>query len=373
MTGSKPTRRLRLPSQHDLCNLNYHSTLLGIGAEAPSIEDSGDTETFNHRRDISMIDRRMFLGAGLVGASALTFSSVWSQNAPSFGAPDMPSVGFRKMKLGAMEVISLLDGVSRRPLGEEFVPKVPLLQVKALLASQNLPTDYIDVPYTPFLLVDGNQRYLFDTGFADNGPPNTGKLLANMAAAGFKPEDINHVVLSHFHGDHINGLRFKSGALVYPNARVHVPAPEHAFWMDDARMDSAPPTMKGAFMGVRRALGDLKGDQLVKFEPGAVIAPGITSVAAFGHTPGHTLFKVESQGQTFAYVADITNVPALFARNPDWAVLFDMNPEMARQTRRKMFDMLVKEKITAGGFHFPFPAFGSITPSGDGYQFNPMA
>ena len=320
-----------------------------------------------------MLDRRSFLGAGLAGASALTFSSVWSQGAPNFGPPNLPATGFRRMTLGAMEVIALNDGAVRRPLGEEFVTNAPLEQVKALLASQSLPTDYIDVPYTPFLLINGNQRYLFDTGFADNGPATTGRLLANLAAAGLRPEDINNVVLSHFHGDHINGLRYRNGALVYPNARVHVPSVEHAFWMDDARMESAPPAMKGAFMGVRRALGNLSGDQLVKFEPGSMVAPGITSVAAFGHTPGHTLFRIDSNGQSFAYVADITNVPALFARAPDWSVVFDMNPEMARQTRRRVFDMLVRDKMVAGGFHFPFPAFGTIEPSGNGYQFRPMA
>jgi glyoxylase-like metal-dependent hydrolase (beta-lactamase superfamily II) len=267
----------------------------------------------------------------------------------------------------------LNDGAVRRPLGEEFVTNAPLEQVKALLASQNLPTDYIDVPYTPFLLINGDQRYLFDTGFADNGPPTTGKLAANLAAVGLKPTDINNVVLSHFHGDHINGLRNKAGQLVYPNARVHVPATEHAFWMDDARMEAAPPAMKGAFMGVRRALGNLGGDQLVKFESGAAVAPGITSVAAFGHTPGHTLFRMDSEGQSFAYVADITNVPSLFARAPDWSVLFDMNPAMARMSRRRVFDMLVKDKMMAGGFHFPFPAFGTMEASGNGYQFKPVA
>jgi glyoxylase-like metal-dependent hydrolase (beta-lactamase superfamily II) len=320
-----------------------------------------------------MLNRRHFLGAGMAGATALTFSSVWSQNTPQFGLPDLPSVGFKRMKLGTMEIIALNDGALRRPLGQEFVPAVPLDQIKALLATQNLPTDYIDIPFTPFLLVNGNQRYLFDTGFADNGPPTTGKLLGNLAAAGFKPEDINNVVLSHFHGDHINGLRFKNGNLVYPNARVHVPAPEHAFWTDEARIAAAPAGMQGAFGAVKRALGNMASDQLVKFEPGSEVAPGVQSVAAFGHTPGHTLFTVKSESQSFAYVADITNVPSLFARNPDWAVLFDMNPEMARQSRRKIFDMLVKEKMIAGGFHFPFPAFGSITPSGNGYQFVPVA
>lgn len=319
------------------------------------------------------MDRRGFLGAGMAGAAALTFSSVWSQSTPNFGAPVAPAVGFKRMKLGAMEVIALHDGALRRPLGEEFVTNAPLEQVKALLASQGLPTDYVDIPFTPFVIVAGGRRILMDTGFADNGPPSAGKLVANMAAAGLKPEDIDTIILSHYHGDHINGIRNKAGQLVFPKAKIMVPAPEHAFWMDDARMEAAPPAMKGAFQNVRRVLGGLPAEQLVRFEPGAEVAPGITSVAAFGHTPGHTLFTVKSEGQSFAYVADLTNVPSLFARSPDWSVTFDMDKEMARATRRKIFDMIVKDKMMAGGFHFPFPAFGSIESAGNGYQFKPLA
>jgi glyoxylase-like metal-dependent hydrolase (beta-lactamase superfamily II) len=320
-----------------------------------------------------MMDRRLFLGAGIAGASTLTFSSVWAQSAPNVGAPVLPEVGFRRMKLGAMEIIALNDGALRRPLGEEFVRNAPLEQVKALLASQNLPTDYVDIPFTAFLVVSGNTKFLIDTGFADNGPPTTGKLRANLAAAGYKPEDINHVILSHYHGDHINGLRAKDGSLVYPNAKVHVPAPEHAYWMDDARMEAAPPAMKGAFQAVRRTIGSLPASQLVVFEPGAELAPGITSSAAFGHTPGMSVFTIRSEGQSFMYVADVVNVPSLFARSPEWAVAFDMDAEMAKQTRRRVFDLLVKEKTVAGGFHFPFPAFGTLETAGNGYQFKPMA
>ncbi|WP_439520598.1 MBL fold metallo-hydrolase [Hydrogenophaga sp.] len=320
-----------------------------------------------------MMDRRLFLGAGFAGASALTFSSVFSQTTPNLGAPVLPTPGFRKMKLGAMEIIALNDGALRRPLGEEFVRNAPLEQVKAMLASQSLPTDYVDIPFTAFLVVSGENRFLIDTGFADNGPPTTGRLRANLAAAGYKPEDINHVILSHYHGDHINGLRAKDGSLVFPRAKVHVPAPEHAFWMDDARMNAAPPAMQGGFQAVRRVLGGLPADQLVRFEPGAELAPGITSSAAFGHTPGMSVFTIRSEGQSFMYVADVTNVPSLFARSPDWAVAFDMDAEMARQTRRRVFDMLVKEKTVAGGFHFPFPAFGTMEATGNGYQFKPMA
>lgn len=321
-----------------------------------------------------MMDRRAFLGAGMAGAAALSFSSVWSQQAaPNFGPPTLSTTGFKRMKLGAMEVIALNDGALRRPLGEEFVRNVPLEQVKALLASQNLPTDYVDIPFTPFLVVSPAGKFLLDTGFADNGPPTTGKLAAQLAAAGYKPEDIDHVVISHYHGDHINGLRKKDGSLMFPKAQVHVPAPEHAFWFDDAKMNAAPPAARGGFENARKVIGGLPADILRKYEPGQELAPGIRAEAAFGHTPGMNMVSVQSEGQKFMYVADLTNVPSLFARSPDWAVQFDMDAEMARQTRRRVFDTLVKDKVMAGGYHFPFPAFGTIEAAGNGYQFKPVA
>ncbi|WP_342131289.1 MBL fold metallo-hydrolase [Hydrogenophaga sp. OTU3427] len=319
------------------------------------------------------MDRRHFLGAGIAGASALTFSSVWSQASPNFGVPSLPAPGFKRMKLGAMEVIALNDGATRRPLGEEFVRNAPLEQVKSLLASQNLPTDYVDIPYTPYLVLSGNTRFLIDTGFADNGPPTTGKVAGHLAALGLKPEDIDHVIISHYHGDHINGLRKKNGSLTYPKAKVHVPAPEHAFWFDDAKMNAAPPALKGAFENARRVIGAIPAEQLLRFEPGAELAPGIRAEAAFGHTPGMNLFTLSSEGQRFVYVADVTNIPSLFARSPDWAVSFDMDPEMARQTRRRVFDMLIKDNTTVGGFHFPFPAIGTMQAAGSGYAFQPLA
>jgi len=186
------------------------------------------------------MDRRLFLGAGIAGATALTFTSVLSQNSPDLGSPTPPSPGFARLKVGDIEVIAVNDGVVRRPLGDEFVRNAPLEQVKALLASQNLPTAYVDIPFTPYLIVSGNTKFLIDTGFADNGPPTTGRLKANLAAAGHDIASIDHVIISHFHGDHINGLLNKDGSQVFPKAKIHVPAPEMAFWMDDARVAASP-------------------------------------------------------------------------------------------------------------------------------------
>lgn len=326
-----------------------------------------------------MLKRRDVLVGGSAAAAtylAGSFVPLTAQNAPNFGAPSVIQVGFRRQQMGDMEVIALNDGVTRRPLAAEFVRNAPLAEVQELLRSQNLPTEYVDVPYTAFLIVMGNRRVLLDSGFADNGPAATGRLVANLNAAGYKVEDIDTVVLTHYHGDHINGVRNKAGQLVFPNAKIMVPTIEHAFWMDDARMAAAPEGMRGAFQNVRRVLGGLGSDRLVQFVPGADIIPGITGIktmAAFGHTPGHTLVMAQSYRFKFAYLADITNIPALFARNPDMAVVFDMDAAAAREARRRVFDMVVQENMLAGGFHFPFPAFGRIEKLGKGYDFKPVA
>ena len=321
-----------------------------------------------------MLKRRQFLGAGagLCAYAAGSFVPVWAQSAPNLGTPTLPSPGFRRTKMGDVEIISVLDGIARRPLGEEFVKNAPLAEVKALLTSQGLPTDYIDVPFTPFVVIAGGRKVLIDTGLGDFGGPNAGKLLENLRAAGVPASDIDTVLISHFHGDHINGLRNKAGDYVFAKAKVMVPTTEHAFWMDDARMAAAPQGMKGAFENVRRTFASMPQGMLVPFEPGAEVAPGIQSIAAYGHTPGHTLFHLQSAGQHFHYVADLTNVPALFARNPDWAVTFDMDAEAARKVRREMLARTVTSQSLVGGFHFPFPALGRMVAAGQGYAFEPL-
>jgi glyoxylase-like metal-dependent hydrolase (beta-lactamase superfamily II) len=323
-----------------------------------------------------MITRRQLLTAG-VAAPALyaagSFLPVWAQTSPNFGTPTLPSPGFRKMKMGEVEIVSLIDGIARRPLAEEFVRNAPIAEVRAMLASQNLPTDYIDVPFVPFLIVAGGRRILIDTGFGDWGGPTTGKLLENLRAAGLQASDIDTVLITHYHGDHINGLRNRAGEFVFSNAKVLVPAPEHAFWMDEARAAAAPEGMRGAFANVRRTFGSMPAGMLTTFQPGSEVAPGIRSVAAFGHTPGHTLFEVSSAGQTFVFVGDLTNVPSLFARNPDWAVQFDMDAEAARKVRREVFAGIVQRNAMIGGFHFPFPSFGRAVSVANGYAFEPVA
>lgn len=316
--------------------------------------------------------RRSFLSAGAA------FGAAWMGGflgGCAAAGPRTTAVasGITRVELGAATVTMLSDGFFSRPLDAGFVRNAALAEVQAALAQAGLPTDRVDVPFTPLIADVGSQRVLFDVGNGEFGAATAGKLLENMTKAGIDPQSVTAVVFSHFHGDHINGLRNKAGAVAFPNARIFVPQPEWDWWMDDARMAAAPEAMKGAFAATRRVFGPLAAT-VHRFEPGNELLPGVRSLPAFGHTPGHTVFTVDGGGaQRMMYWADTTNVAALFVRNPDWAVMFDMDAEAARQTRRRLADMVVREGMLVAGYHLPGAAVGTLAARGSGYEFTPLA
>ena len=279
--------------------------------------------------------------------------------------------GVTNVDLGAVRVTMLSDGYGQRPLDANFVRNAPLADVQAALREAGLSTETLTIPYTiPYVEV-GGQRVLFDVGNGEFGAATAGKLLQNLAAAGIDPKSITAVVFSHFHGDHINGLRNKAGALVFPNAKLYVPEPEWAWWMDDARMAAAPEAMKNAFAATRRVFASLAGT-VQRFTPGNNVLPGVRSLAAFGHTPGHTAFLIEGGARPFLFWGDTTNIAALFVRNPDWAVTFDMDAEKARLVRRQLSDTAIRENWLVAGYHLPGSAVGTLAPRGKGYEFTPL-
>lgn len=320
------------------------------------------------------LSRRSFLAAGATAAALPTLGSLAGCAAMGGGSAPMATTlapGVTRVRVGSMTVTSLPDGVAERPLAEGFVRNVPLAQVQAALAEAGLPTDKLTIPFTAFLVESGNRKVLMDAGNGSFGAPTAGRLLQSLAAAGVQPAQIDTVLITHFHGDHINGLRSKEGQLVFPNARIHVPAPEWTWWMDDARMNAAPEAARGAFNAVRRVFGPI-AQQVERFEPGRELLPGIRSMPAFGHTAGHTAFMVESGGQKLMYWGDTTNVAALFVRNPDWAVMFDADAEAARKVRRQLMEMAVRENLLLAGYHLPQPGIGRLKPRGTGYEFTPV-
>jgi glyoxylase-like metal-dependent hydrolase (beta-lactamase superfamily II) len=276
--------------------------------------------------------------------------------------------GFYRYKVGDIEVTAVHDGSFTIPT-KGFVRNAEQEQVDQAAQDIFMPAGQVVIPITTLVLNQGGRITLLDTSRGAAAPG--GNWMANLRASGIDPAQVTAIVISHFHGDHIGGIRGQDGAATFPNAEVMVPAQEWAFWMDDARMSQAPDAMKGAFQNARRVFGPMAKD-VKPYEGGKEVVPGVTTIAAPGHTPGHTAFMISSGQAKFLALSDTSNHPALFVRNPDWAAVFDMDGDQARQTRRRLLDMAAAEKTQVAFYHAPFPATGFIAREGNGFRFAPV-
>jgi len=319
------------------------------------------------------ITRRTVLAGTALAAAPIAGPAIAQTASPpatAQGAASRQAPGFYRYKVGDIEVTAVNDGSAPRPL-EGFIRNAELSAVQQAARDAFLPQNTIQNSFTALVLNNGGRLTLIDTGNGDSGAPTTGRWMENFRAAGFDPSQVNTIVISHFHGDHINGMRRKDGTAVFPNAEVLVPAIEWAFWMDDARMNQAPENMRGGFLGARRVFSPIAKD-VKQYEMDKEIVPGLTSVAAPGHTPGHTAYMLSSGSGKLLILSDTANHPALFVRNPDWSAVFDMDADVARATRRKMLDLAASERAQVAFYHAPFPATGHITKDGDGFRFVPV-
>lgn len=319
---------------------------------------------------MTTINRRHAMAAGAAALAAPAFLT--ASSAPVFAqaaAAAAQAPGFYKYKVGDITVTAINDGFFNRPL-EGFIRNAELPAVQSAMSAAFLPTNAVPIPFNTLVVETGGKVVLLDTGNGNVGAPTSGTWMTNFKAAGFDPAKVDSVVISHFHGDHINGIRLRDGSAVFPNAEIQVPTPEWTFWMSDERMNAAPEVMRGGFQNARRVFAPIAAN-VKRFEPGAEVAPGVTSMAAFGHSPGHTVFVVSSGNAKLTYMADVTNHPALFVRNPDWSAIFDMDADAARATRRRLLDMAASEKTRVHFYHAPFPSNGFIAKDGNGFQLVP--
>ena len=278
---------------------------------------------------------------------------------------------FFRFRVGDMQVTAISDGVASRPT-EGLIVNAPLADLQKTLAGRFLPTDKLTISFTTLVVNTGSKLVLLDTGNGDMGAATTGSWLANFRAAGFEPANVDVVAISHFHGDHINGLRTKDGQLRFPGAQIMVSEQEWAFWMDDNKMAGAPAGQKATFDNTRRVFGPIAKD-VTRYGWGKEIVPGIMAVDAHGHTPGHTAFALSSGTGRLLVMSDTTNDPNIFARNPEWSALFDQDGPQAILTRKKLLDMAATEKMQVSFYHAPFPATGYIVREGAGYDLIPAA
>jgi glyoxylase-like metal-dependent hydrolase (beta-lactamase superfamily II) len=278
--------------------------------------------------------------------------------------------GLYRTRLGSFQLTALYDGIWPVKIDSDFVRNAPITEVDAALEAAFLPPGILPVTFTALLVNTGAKLVLIDTGTAGQITDSAGTLLANLAAAGVKPNEIDTILISHFHPDHINGIKDKDGNKVFPNAEIAVPAVEWDYWINDGNMNGVSKTVHRYFLNARRIFSDIAGE-VRRFKPGTEVTPGITPVAAYGHTPGHVAFSVSSGSESILVLSDSARNPYLFVRHPDWQPSFDMDGPAAVATRRRLLDQAAADRMLVHGYHFPFPATGHIARSGNGYELVP--
>lgn len=315
--------------------------------------------------------RRSLFKLTAAGAATLAAPQIMiRQAAAQDEGMEQTMAGYRRFALGDFTVTTVLDG-GRAGNGPHptFGADQDAETVAALLQENFLPADRFVNGFTPTVVDTGSDLVLFDTGMGANGRANGMGLLAErMQAAGHAPEDVTVVVLTHCHGDHINGL-MENGAPAFANARYVFGQAEYDFWTADERLSGQT---ENAANAVRNTVVPL-ADNATFIAEGGEVVPGITAMEAFGHTPGHLIFNVESGDRRLVLTADTANHFVASLQRPDWEVAFDMDKAAAAATRKRVFDMLATDRIPFVGYHMPFPALGFVEALDTGYRFVPAS
>ncbi|WP_322865229.1 MBL fold metallo-hydrolase [Aquicoccus sp. G2-2] len=293
--------------------------------------------------------------AALLGAAALPLAT--ASTSPAFAAAEMMGLAttrFNRFKLGDFEVTSLLAGSRTVPDPHSiFGLNVSDDAFTAASTAANISSEKAQFFFTPTVINTGTELILFDTGL------NAGGITGALKAAGYTPDQIDTVVITHMHGDHIGGL-IDGTTATFPNAKHVTGAVEFDAW-DMAGNET--------FEAKVRPLAET----FSMIEDGAAIASGITAQAAFGHTPGHMAYRIESGGQQLLLGVDFANHYVWSLAHPDWEVKFDRDKAMAAQTRRTLLSMLAAEKMPFLGYHMPWPALGYVETRGDGFHYVPAS
>ncbi len=313
------------------------------------------------------VTRRRLL-AGTAAAALAARAGPAAATAPLAGRE---APGIYRYRIGTFELTALYDGIWYRPITAKFSRNAPFAEVEHALADAFMPADKLATPFTTLVVNTGKRLVLIDTGTGGQIAPSAGAMRENLTAAGIDPKAVDLIVISHFHPDHINGIKDKDNDVVFPNAEIMVPAAEWNFWMDDANMNAAPAEQKLTFRNQRRIFSDI-ARRVTRFTPGAEVAPGILTLAAPGHTPGHTVCSIHSGDQSLLVLGDTAQHPAVFARHPDWQAAFDIDGTAAVATRKKLFDRAAADRMLVTGYHFPFPACGHLVKTASGYEHVPV-
>jgi len=306
----------------------------------------------------------------LLNAVALAVAAVTA--APSYAAAPLAKTsapGFYRVMLGDFEVTALSDGTVDLPM-------VKLLKEAPEKTAAALKKSYLNDPTTTsdnaFLINTGSKLVLIDTGAGALFGPTLGKLLANLKASGYQPEQVDDILITHMHPDHVGGL-VANGALVFPNAVVHADKRDADFWLSQAQMEKAPKDSQGFFQGAMASINPyIQAGKFQAFDHDGEIVPGVTSHASYGHTAGHTSYAVESKGQKLLVMGDLIHVAAVQFASPTVAIGFDSDTQAAIASRQKVFGQVDKEGELVAVAHLQFPGMGHIRAAGKSWQWLPV-
>jgi glyoxylase-like metal-dependent hydrolase (beta-lactamase superfamily II) len=304
------------------------------------------------------------LGAGLTASTMLGGKAL--ARAPKLGTQ---SPYFHRFVLGGAEVTVVSDGPL--PLGP---PKGTFVgasddEIRKMLTDNFLSPDNIVLEQNSPIVNMGDKLVLFDTGMgtAKAFGPTTGRQQKSMMVAGIKPEDIDAVVFTHAHIDHIGGVVDDKDKVLFPNAQFYIAQSDFDFWTDEGKLGGS---LKDFILHARKNLMPVK-DRLVFFKDGQEFLPGSQALAAPGHTVGHHIFMISSEGKSFAFLGDLTHHQILLMEKPRMQFSYDTDPNQAADSRVRMLDMLAANKVPVLSYHYPWPGYGHVVKTGEGFHYIP--
>lgn len=317
------------------------------------------------KRNVMRVTRALALGLTFVGAGQC---SALAQNRAA--QVDAQAPGFYRMKLGAFQVTALFDGTKILPvLG--LLRNIATPQVQQAL-SRAAEKDDVALSFNAFLVHTGQRLVLVDAGAGAMFGPELGKLAGNLAAGGYRPEQVDEVLITHFHADHVGGL-VANGRRVFPNAVVRAHRAEADYWLSADNAQAAAEPLRPFFKSAAEALAPyLAAGAFKPFDSAFEIAPGIRAVPTIGHTPGHTVYVVESEGKRLVIWGDVVHIGAVQLAHVDAGFRADSDVLQATRARKSLFDSLAADDTLVAAAHFSFPGIGRLRTQGAGYQWWPL-
>ena len=317
---------------------------------------------------MTVINRRHFVVSAAAASAAFSLNGTM-ELVPAAHAQNTSQPSVKRFTIGDIEVIAVNDGVWTREHTDDFIANATIADTKKALAEGNVDPGLISMGMTVLIIKTKGKTYLIDSGTGGQIVPTAGCLLQSLKLADVTPEQIDGILLTHFHADHIYGMMVgTSDERVFPKAQMIASADEFNYWTQPEIFKEQPQRRHSYIKRIHSFFPKWKSMcHLVSGEQEVI--PGVRIIPAFGHSPGHSVFHVSSGADQFFYLGDTANVPALFVRNPQWHVFYDQDGPGAEATRRKMFDRMVAEKALCACTHFPYPSVGRIQRDGKGYVY----